>query len=164
MSGEVSRGSRATRPGDAPRISAAHLDAIYRHSRQEFPKECCGFILGEGDDAELVLCENRQDKLHALDPVEHPRTAENGYNIGGKQLLQLTRSFESAKPARIIYHSHPRVGAYFSAEDTRAAIAAGYPCDYLVVDVQESEIKGAKLFRREGEHYVEIDALPGATI
>lgn len=164
MSGDVSRGTRATRPADAPRISAAHLDAIYRQSRAEFPKECCGYILGEGDDAELVQCENRQDKLHALDPVEHPRTAENGYNIGGKQLLQLVRSFESSRPARIIYHSHPEVGAYFSEEDTRAAIAAGYPCDYLVVDVQRDEIRGAKLFRREGDRYVEIDALPGAAI
>ncbi|MBC8066790.1 MAG: Mov34/MPN/PAD-1 family protein [Deltaproteobacteria bacterium] len=147
-----------------PRISSAHLQAIYRQSRGEFPKECCGFILGEGDDAELVACDNRQDKLHALDPVEHPRTGENGYNIGGKQLLQLVRSFESSRPAKIIYHSHPKVGAYFSEEDTRAAIAAGYACDYLVVDAQERHIGGAKLFRRDGERYVEIAAFDGADI
>lgn len=148
----------------SPRISPAHVEAIYRQSRAEFPKECCGFIVGEGDDAELVACDNRQDKLHALDPVEHPRTAENGYNIGGKQLLQLVRSFESDRPAKIIYHSHPRVGAYFSEEDTRAAISAGYPCDYLVVDVQERGIVCAKLFRRDGERYVEIAAFDGADV
>jgi proteasome lid subunit RPN8/RPN11 len=145
-----------------PSIRREHLLAIYQQSRAEFPKECCGYILGAGGTAELVPCINRQDQLHALDPEAHPRTAENGYNIGGKQLLQLVRSFESDKPARVIYHSHPRVGAYFSEEDTRAAVAAGYPCDYLVVDVQEHGVIEAKLFRRDGDRYVEIERFDGA--
>jgi len=147
-----------------PTIAREHLLAIYRQSRAEFPKECCGYILGAGAQAELVPCENRQDKLHALDPEAHPRTAENGYNIGGKQLLTLVRSFETDKPATIIYHSHPLVGAYFSEEDTRAAVAAGYPVDYLVVDAQADAIGGAVLFRRDGERYVEIERFDGAAI
>lgn len=151
--------------GDAPvMILREHLLAIYRQSRDAFPKECCGYLLGNAPDALLVQCENRQDKLHALDPEAHPRTAENGYNIGGRQLLDLVRSFESDKPAQIIYHSHPRVGAYFSEEDTRAAIAAGFPCDYLVVDVQDTEIREAKLFRREGDAYVEIARFDGEAL
>lgn len=145
-------------------ITKEHLLAIYRQARAEFPKECCGYLLGRAPAAELVLCKNRQDQLHALDPVEHPRTAENGYNIGGRELLNLTRSFESERPATIIYHSHPRVGAYFSEEDTRAALAAGYPVDYLVVDAQDDEIRGAKLFRRDGDRYVEIESFPGETL
>jgi proteasome lid subunit RPN8/RPN11 len=145
-------------------ISREHLLAIYRQARAEFPKECCGYIVGTGEAAELVACENRQDKLHALDPETHPRTAENGYNIGGKQLLGLLRSFESDAPATIIYHSHPKVGAYFSEEDTRAALGAGYPVDYLVVDVQEAEIREAKLFRRDGEQYVEIARFEGEAL
>ena len=148
--------------GDPPNIEPDHLDAIYRQARAEFPKECCGYILGTGTDAELVPCVNRQDKLHELDPEAHPRTAENGYNIGGKELLTLVRSFESERPATIIYHSHPKVGAYFSEEDTRAAIAAGYPVDYLVVDAQSADhVAGAVLFRRAGERYVEIARFPG---
>jgi proteasome lid subunit RPN8/RPN11 len=150
--------------GDAPVVAAAHLQAIYAQARAEFPNECCGYILGAGGDAELVPCKNRQDQLHALDPQAHPRTAANGYNIGGRELLDLVRSFESDTPATIIYHSHPRVGAYFSDEDTRAAIAAGYAVDYLVVDVQDEEIVEAKLFRREGDGYVEIARLPGAPV
>jgi [CysO sulfur-carrier protein]-S-L-cysteine hydrolase len=149
--------------GDEP-ITREHLLAIYRQARAEFPKECCGYLLGRAPDAELVPCENRQDKLHALDPEAHPRTGENGYNIGGKQLLTLVRSFESERPASIIYHSHPKVGAYFSAEDTRAALAAGYPVDYLVVDVQEDTIVEAKLFRQDGEGYVEIARFDGAAV
>jgi proteasome lid subunit RPN8/RPN11 len=148
--------------GDVPTISDEHLTAIYRQSRAEFPEECCGYIIGSGADAELVACTNRQNQLHAIDPDAHPRTAADGYNIGGKELLRLVRSFDTGQPVTIIYHSHPRVGAYFSEEDTRAAISAGYPVDYLVVDVQDDEIRGAKLFRREGQRYVEIAAYDGA--
>lgn len=146
------------------RISREHLLAIYAQARAEFPGECCGYLLGAAPHAELVPCENRQDKLHALDPEAHPRTAANGYNIGGKQLLTLVRSFESQTPATIIYHSHPRVGAYFSDEDTRAAIAAGYAVDYLVVDVQDTLVREAKLFRREGDRYVEIARFDGEPV
>jgi [CysO sulfur-carrier protein]-S-L-cysteine hydrolase len=150
--------------GEVPTISLEHLQAIYRQARAEFPRECCGYILGRGDEAELVACENRQDKLHAIDPEANPRTAENGYNIGGKELLRLVRSFDGERPATIIYHSHPRVGAYFSAEDTNAALAAGYPVDYLVVDVQDDCVREAKLFRRSGDAYLEIARFDGADL
>lgn len=147
-----------------PTVSAEHLHEIYAQARAEFPKECCGYILGTGESAKLVQCSNRQDQLHALDPEAHPRTAENAYNIGGRELLDLVRSFESDTPVSIIYHSHPRVGAYFSEEDTNAAIAAGYPVDYLVIDAQEDEIVEAVLFRREGDTFVKIATLPGAKV
>ena len=156
MSGDPSR--------PAPGISPEHLAKIYAQARAEFPKECCGYILGTGDAARLVQCKNRQDQLHALDPSEHPRTAENAYNIGGRELLDLVRSFESDTPASIIYHSHPRVGAYFSEEDTNAAIAAGYPVDYLVVDAQDEEIVEAVLFRRDGDGFVKIATFAGAKV
>lgn len=142
---------------DTPSLLREHLDIIYAQARDEFPKECCGYIHGRGEAARVVKCKNRQDQLHAFDPENNPRTAENGYNIGGRELLDLTRSFESDDPATIIYHSHPRVGAYFSEEDTTAALSAGLPVDYLVVDALEDEVKGAILFRREGEQYVEVE-------
>ena len=149
-----------------PSISDEHLAAIYRQARAEFPRECCGYILGEGPQAELVPCENRQDKLHALDPELHPRTSETGYDIGGRELLRLLRSIDGPQPASIVYHSHPRVGAYFSEEDTRAAIAAGWPVDYLVIDVQEHGVVEAVLFRRdhEGERFEPIARFPGAAV
>lgn len=153
----------STRSADLE-IQAQMLDRIYRHARETFPRECCGYILGSPADGELVVCENRQDKLHALDPEAHPRTSQTAYNIGGKELLQLVRSFEGEAPASIIYHSHPRHGAYFSDEDTRAALAAGYPVDYLVVDAQDDHIGGAILFRRQGETFVEVARFDGAAV
>ena len=153
-----------TPSADAPRISEEHLAAIYRQARAEFPRECCGYILGEGEEAELVPCENRQDKLHALDPETYPRTSENGYDIGGKELMRMLRSLDGPKPARIVYHSHPRVGAYFSEEDTRAAAAAAWPVDYLVIDVQEDVVVESVLFRLRGDQYEPIARFPGAAV
>lgn len=153
-------------------IEEAVLEDMYRHARETFPRECCGYLLaGEGGAGlEVRRCTNLQDELHADDPETFPRTAENAYNIGGRELLHLVRSFGGARPATIIYHSHPRVGAYFSAEDERAAEAAGYPVDYLVIDAQEDRIGGAKLFRRRADAsadealYVCVATFPGAPI
>ncbi len=155
-------------------IPAAALEELYRHARAEFPNECCGYLTGEGDSLVVRCCKNRQDQLHALDPEAHPRTAANGYNIGGRELLDLVRSFEGEHPVTVIYHSHPRVGAYFSDEDARAAIAAGFPVDYLVIDAQEGTIVEAALFRRrdlatsandeQGEAYICIGRYEGASI
>lgn len=157
MSGEA--------PSPVPSLSLEHLHAIYRHARAEFPRECCGYVLGDGATAELVPCVNQQDRLHALDPELYPRTSENGYDIGGKEQIRLVRSFDGPHPARIVYHSHPRVGAYFSEEDTRAAIAAAWPVDYLVIDVQEHEVREAVLFRQQGDGRFEpIARFPGLVV
>jgi proteasome lid subunit RPN8/RPN11 len=151
-----------------PHLPRAALEHMYRHARETFPHECCGYLLGSGDGVRVVSCVNHQDQLHATDPEHFPRTAERAYNIGGKELLQLVRSFDGNDPATVIYHSHPRVGAYFSPEDVRAAEAAGYPVDYLVIDAQEGEIGGAVLFRRVAgtaePRYDEVARFPGLAI
>jgi [CysO sulfur-carrier protein]-S-L-cysteine hydrolase len=149
-------------------IPAAILAQIYAQARAEFPRECCGYLVGRGPDTVRVQCTNYQDRLHAADPLENPRTGENGYNFGGRQLIDFTRAFGGPNPPTVIYHSHPRVGAYFSAEDERAALAAGLPVDYLVVDVQDDVIRESVLFRRAPEAatgspaYVEVARFPGS--
>ena len=142
----------------------ALLRQIYAQSRAEFPGECCGYIKGRGAAARLFMCKNYMDKLHALDPETYPRTSANGYNFGGRELMDFTRSFEGDDPATIVYHSHPRVGAYFSAEDEAAALSAGYPVDYLVIDAQEAVIVEARLFRRQGDAFVCVATFPGAAL
>jgi [CysO sulfur-carrier protein]-S-L-cysteine hydrolase len=152
----------------SPQLPAALLEAIYRHARATFPNECCGFVVGSGEHAQLIQCENFQDRYHAVDPEAYPRTAATAYTFGGKQLRLLADSFDTDAPATIVYHSHPRVGAYFSAEDTRAALSAGWPVDYLVVDCQDHEIGGAVLFRKsassEQPQFIEIARFDGAQI
>jgi [CysO sulfur-carrier protein]-S-L-cysteine hydrolase len=137
-------------------IPASSLAEIYAHAREGYPEEVCGFILEGG---EVRRCENQQNKMHALDPETYPRTAETAYNIGFKDLRFMESSLKSERPVRIIYHSHVNVGAYFSAEDVRAAAPDGelvYPVDYLVVDVQADGVRGAKLFRFDGKDFPAI--------
>lgn len=145
-------------------LPEAVLEAIYQQARAEFPGECCGYLIGRGAATELRRCTNFQDRLHALDPVTYPRTAANGYNIYGRELRELVASFDGDRPATVIYHSHPRVGAYFSREDELAALSAGYPVDYLVIDAQEAAIVEARLFRRQGDAFVCVATFPGAAI
>jgi adenylyltransferase/sulfurtransferase len=134
-------------------ISRAALETIYAHAREGYPEEVCGFIL---DGGEVRRCENQQNKMHALDPETYPRDARTAYFLGFKDLKFLD---QSQPPVRIIYHSHVDVGAYFSAEDERAAAPEGellYPVDYLVVDVRSDGAHGAKLFRFESGRFLEV--------
>lgn len=143
-------------------VAEDQLEAMYRHARAEYPRECCGYVLGVGPSATVVPCENLQDELHSADPIRFPRTAHSAYSIGGPALLRLARSFDSPRPATLIYHSHPDVGAYFSDEDMRAALAAGYPVDYLVIDVTRDRVRGAKLFRHRDGDFIEIAEFNGS--
>ncbi len=136
-------------------IARALLDEIYAHAREGYPEEVCGFVL----DDEVRRCENRQNALHAEDPEHFPRDARTAYNLGPKDLFFLDKSLRGERPVRLIYHSHVEVGAYFSAEDVRAATYEGeplYPVDYLVVDVQKDGVRGAKLFRFADGGFVEV--------
>ena len=143
-----------------PDILSQVLAEIYAHARETYPEECCGFLIGPRDSATIDAvrrCINEQSRYHTLDPERFPRTAREAYYLGGKDLRFLLESVSSPRPVKIIYHSHPDVGAYFSAEDTRAALGREpdgtsepqYPVDHIVIDAQADHVAGAKLFRWE---------------
>lgn len=131
---------------------------VFAHAQETYPEECCGFLVG-GPAAgapwpvdEARRCVNRQNDLHRIDPAGFPRDARTAYNLGPKDLRFLDDSLRegAARATRVIYHSHNDVGAYFSAEDKRAARPEGeliYPAVvYMVVDAQMSGVWGARLF------------------
>ena len=136
------------------------LAQIYAHARQTYPEECCGFLFD--DEARRVV--NRQNELHERDPDQFPRDAKTAYNMGPRDIRALEESLKTARPVRAIYHSHCNVGAYFSAEDKRAATWDGEPLfagvDYLVVDVQADGVRGAKLFRFQDGDFVQVEEYP----
>jgi proteasome lid subunit RPN8/RPN11 len=164
----------ATPSAALPVLSPQVLAEIYAHARDTYPEECCGFLIGSRDGAtvdEVRRCVNEQNRYHALDPERFPRTARIAYYLGGKDLRFLLESVGSPRPVKVIYHSHIDVGAYFSAEDIRAALGREpdgtaepqYPVDHIVIDAQADHVAGAKLFRwdRQQRAFVQAGAYAG---
>jgi [CysO sulfur-carrier protein]-S-L-cysteine hydrolase len=150
----------------APEVIAAELDKyitidgikeIYRQAIEQYPHECCGLILQQG----IRPCTNIQNQLHQSDP----RTAATAFTFSAPDALFLSRNIHSENPVKIIYHSHPDVGAYFSHTDKTNALYEGqpiYPVDHLVIDVQNSSAICAKIFRFIATEYTLIAILPGS--
>lgn len=95
-------------------------------------------------------CRNAQNEFHAADPEGIPRTSKNGYCFSMPDQFFIAESLAGPDPVRIVYHSHPDGGAYFSNADRAAAVcgeSAAYPgLIYLVVDVGGDAVHGAKCF------------------
>ena len=114
------------------------LAAIYAHAIAASPQECCGYLIGAAPEAvdAAVACRNAQaDGDH---PIAPERGADTGFVIAGAELLGFARSFDTARPARIVYHSHTNGRAYFSAIDRQMAatpVGPAYPVQHVVVGV-----------------------------
>ena len=130
-------------------IPRAVLEAIYRHAIAAFPEECCGYLVGAAPGAvdAAVACRNAQaDGEH---PIAPERGADTGFVIAGAELLGFARSFDTARPARIVYHSHTNGRAYFSAVDRRMAggeAGPAYPVQHLVIGVADRGVTEAAQF------------------
>ncbi|MEU4742601.1 Mov34/MPN/PAD-1 family protein [Actinosynnema sp. NPDC023658] len=136
------------------------LERIYRHAVEAHPAEACGFVRAAG----VKHCDNVIDQLTRERPDHFTRKATTGYAFGVADLRELAESFDTDDPVRIIYHSHPDVGAYFSDEDHRHAVFEGmpvYPVRHLVVDATATGVRGARLFdfSAEAGRYVEVAVL-----
>lgn len=135
-----------------PIVTAEALAEIYAHAQKDYPKECCGIVFGPKDAPEAnraQICRNIQDDLHAEDPVQFSRDAHTAYNFDAGDIFRLQKSLRGTEPAKLIYHSHANVGAYFSDTDQAAAKMGdepAYPVEYLVVDVQRDGVKCAVQF------------------
>jgi proteasome lid subunit RPN8/RPN11 len=142
-------------------ITIDGIKEIYRLAIEQYPHECCGLILQQG----IRPCPNIQNQLHQSDPINYPRTATNAFTFSAIDALFLSRNIHSENPVKIIYHSHPDVGAYFSHTDKTNALYEGqpiYPVDHLVIDVQNSSAICAKIFRFIATEYTLIAILPGS--
>jgi proteasome lid subunit RPN8/RPN11 len=138
-------------------ITDALRDVIYAHARRAFPAECCGYLVGDAHAVdEIVECRNAQ--LDGLHPTEPERGADTGFVIAGAELLAFARSFDSSRPARIVYHSHTNGRAYFSMVDQTLAAGPAYPVQHLVVGVTADAVVEAAQFAWSAgaRAYVEI--------
>ena len=112
------------------RIPEQILAECHAHGVEAYPEESCGFIVGNIDDAESLETvhpmRNIMNELHEEDPEQYPRTGRDGYMIDPREHMKLERSLKKeGKQIKVIYHSHPDVGAYFSAKDKEDALWNG---------------------------------------
>ena len=151
-------------------IPEESLVDIYRLARAEYPYECCGWIAGDGEGVSDVRpCVNMQ--AQGNHPTAPGRTPETAYVFGQEDLLDLARSFDSDKPARIIYHSHPNGRAYLSEVDRSVARSPwgdgpAYPVQQLVIGLDERRVVEAALFEwsDDAKEFVEVKRFAGAAI
>jgi len=130
------------------------LAQCHIHGVEAYPEETCGFIVGNREDQdslETVLpMRNIMNELHEEDPEQYPRTARDGYMIDPREQMILERSLKKeGKEIKVIYHSHPDVGAYFSEKDKEDAMWNGkarYPgVTFLVCATTKGKPDGAIL-------------------
>ena len=105
-------------------ISRASIDVIVAHARETAPAECCGLLLGRGDEiVEAVRTRNIADQpaRFLIDPKDH---------IDARRTAR-------ARQLDIIgfYHSHPHSHAHPSTTDL--AEATYRECVHLIVGIVE---------------------------
>src|SRR4029434_711148 len=136
---------------------------ISRHAQETFPEECCGVVLSAAGLDYVHRLKNIQNKLHALDPLTYPRTAEIAYAMDPLELDQIIRQGESnGQKLKAFYHSHPNHDAYFSAEDKAFASPFGEPTypetAQIVISIYDRAVKTIRAFAwsEEDRDFVEI--------
>lgn len=149
-----------TAPIDIPHALRA---AMYRHARAAFPAECCGYLVGPAASIEVdaaIACRNAQaDGAH---PIAPERGDDTGFVIAGAELFRFARSFDSERPARIVYHSHTNGRAYLSTIDRALADGPAYPVQHVVIGVTADAITEVAQFAwsAEAAAYVEVARWP----
>lgn len=129
------------------------LSECHQYGVEAYPEETCGFIVGSQDDPEdletVIPMRNIMNELHAEDPEQFPRTALDGYMIDPREHMKLERSLKKeGKKIKVIYHSHPDVGAYFSEKDKEDALWNGkarYPGITFLVCATNNGSPGAAI-------------------
>jgi proteasome lid subunit RPN8/RPN11 len=121
------------------RLARGILDEVYAHAAAAWPAECCGLLLGP-----------RGQPL--VDAVRRCRNAAGpgAFALDGEDLWFLAESLGSARPARLVYHSHADAPAELSAADVEGALlglaAPAWPVGHLVIEVRAGRPRGAALY------------------
>jgi len=136
------------------KIPADLLRRCFEHGAQTYPEEACGVLSGPQAQPDVLdgyhPFDNKLTRLHKVDPERYPRDGTNGYHMDPLAFMKLEKSLAAEnRQMRVIYHSHPDCGAYFSEEDTSQALWEGEPRHpglvYLVCGVKARQPDGAIL-------------------
>ena len=132
------------------------LDQCFDEGVQCYPEEACGLITGlKGEllqNLEFLPMKNVMTLYHERDPEHFPRTNLDGYFIEPLKFVKVEKQLAAhGRCIKLIFHSHPDVGAYFSEKDKSDALWNGearYPdVDYLVCGITKGKPDGAIIAR-----------------
>lgn len=131
------------------------IEAIAQHAERDYPSEACGVAVGPSAGEAVLRAEplqNVQDRYHARDPRRFPRTSKDAFRIDELERMRLLERLEGeGLVERVLYHSHPDAGAYFSPEDRAMAVVDGFELMpgvvHLVVSVRAGQRQAMAAFR-----------------
>ena len=126
-----------------------------------YPEEACGLVFGkDGRATEVAVMPNVYARYAKLDPERFPRSNRNAYKMDELKVMNLVDAAAKRGETLVaIYHSHPDVGSYFSAEDKAVAMGDGgtpiWPgAEYFVLAVNQKKAEVAKSFHWDGKDFV----------
>jgi len=138
---------------DPLKIDRSALDDMLAHTRETHPDECCGAVVSRDDTDRVLRFTNIQNRLHAEQPADYPRTAA--------RLAAIRAGEEPGARLSVFYHSHAVNGSYFSGEDRARALFGDEPAypDVTYIVVSDARTRGeARAFRwsDEAHDFVEV--------
>ena len=128
-------------------ISKDELERVFEHSKEAYPHECCGVLLGKG---KLVKGTRR------LTNVNEERAADR-YEIDPAELLKVEKEGRGEGKSVIgFYHSHPDHPSAPSGFDRERGFAY---YSYIIVAVHKGEIESQRswTFEEDGAEFEEED-------
>jgi proteasome lid subunit RPN8/RPN11 len=123
------------------KITDAQLKQIYAHAEETYPYECCGFLLGNSKDGELV---------HEVKRATNQNTDRTDrFIISAEEYAQTEFAAEDAGLDIIgIYHSHPDWPPIPSQTDLESAWENVY---YLITSVHQRLPLNTNAWRLAGD-------------
>lgn len=103
------------------KLRKEHLMQIAAHARREYPKECCGALVGTDKEVREVYA------------TRNIRSGAYEYELDPQELLEIFRHADEERLEVLgFYHSHPNLASNPSAVDSSTAWA-GF--SYLIVSI-----------------------------
>lgn len=124
------------------KLHQSHLQTIRAHAESTYPNECCGIMLGSGENGKTLVevwaTENAWSaEADAFLDSELVTTKKRRYAIAAATLLQVQRGARVHHLDIIgIYHSHPDNCAIPSEFDR---LCAWHQYSYIIVSVQQGK-------------------------
>lgn len=112
-------------------------DEVIAHCRQQYPKEACGILAGNGGVTEQVY------------PMANVEDSPIGYSMDPKEHLLVEKQMRQRGQRMIgIYHSHTASDAYPSSVDVSLAISPDI--SYVLVSLKRQDDPALKSYRIDG--------------